>query len=288
MNSRFAESKVLSDGNGTLVFYAYDERHNRHVVIKEAVGDNSQVANEIQFLSVLSHDGIIKPIEVDPSGHFLVLPYAEGGDLLHYIDTLGEPISEDLAKLTFRKILEALVYLENKGVVHGDIKPEQILITGPVYTGDNVVLCDFGLALDASDDKEKIHGTTGYIAPEVYKSYKITHKSDVWALGMTMFVALTMRMPLYSDSESGIQFEVEMGLPGLHNDEFFEGLSEDAVDLIKQMLAEETKRITAAQALQHRWFQSSDTIKNSATIERSGPYGDAFRRDFDTYPSLEL
>ena len=275
MDCRFEKSKLLSKGNGRLIFLARDKIHNRYVVVKEAVGEDSQVTNEIQFLSVLSHDGIIKPIEVDPDGHFLVLPYAQGGDLLDYITTFGEPISEDLAKLTFRKLLEALVYLENQGVVHGDIKPEQILITGPTYTGDNIVLCDFGLARDASCDREELRGTTGYIAPEVYSSYKLTHKSDVWALGMTMVAVLNMAMPFYSESENGIQFEVKMGLPVLHQDEFFEGLSEDAVDLIKQMLAEETKRITAAQALQHRWFQSSDTIQKSTTINSTDWHGES-------------
>ena len=252
-----------------MVSLAYDHMLQRYVVIKEALDNNVQLINEIRFVSQLSHESIINPIEVDPDGRWIVLPYAEGGDLMDYLIRTEGPLSEDVARLAFRKILEALVYLYNNGIVHRDIKPEQFFINGPTFTGDNILLGDFGLACCAEyRNRNDVCGTPGYIAPEVYRKGEYTHKSDVWALGMSMLVALSGKWPFASSSAGGIEFEVMMGAT-LNSDDVFEGLSEDAVDLIKQMLEPDPlRRLTAAEALNHPWFQSPDLTPEPLSIAK--------------------
>lgn len=119
---------------------------------------------------------------------------ASGGDLLNYVRRRGR-LKEDLAKFIFRQIILGLQYINSKGILHRDIKLENILLT----TKNEVKICDFGVCNQDSSNCEtqnKQCGTLAYLAPEVCigKGYK-GFASDIWGAGVVLYVILYGTLP---------------------------------------------------------------------------------------------
>merc|ERR1711862_728724 len=130
----------------------------------------------------------------------LVVEHCEGGDLQRYMQRPGgnQTLSEKAAINVFQHIVKAVAYIHQQGIIHGDIKPENVLFTKDPFSV--VKLCDFGLSRHATDVRyfrhtgsvskvpfESKFGTVGYVAPEMYKSQHFGQAIDMWALGIMLF-----------------------------------------------------------------------------------------------------
>jgi hypothetical protein len=129
---------------------------------------------------------------------YMVLEYADGGDLATRIKRLGRMQEAELISL-LKQMLSVLQYLQNKQLLHRDIKLENILIN----SNSEIKLCDFGIAVSMQPSRvitEHV-GTPVYLAPEVVSDNGYSgFKSDIWSLGVACFIALTGDIPFKGGS----------------------------------------------------------------------------------------
>jgi tRNA A-37 threonylcarbamoyl transferase component Bud32 len=207
---RFAIRALLGTGGMGEVYRAEDIRLKRPVALKRVsrkLGADPRarehILKEAERASALNSPHIAAVYDVlEENGEvFLVMEYVEGASLRQRLRTSGQfPISEflDLAP----QCAEALAAAQKKGIVHRDIKPDNILIT----PGGQVKILDFGLAkrLPVVGEEEvtvsgdslewSLAGTPGYMAPEVLLG-EADHRSDIFALGVVFYEMLTGRHP---------------------------------------------------------------------------------------------
>ncbi|KUF94385.1 hypothetical protein AM588_10009853 [Phytophthora nicotianae] len=186
---------------------------------------------------------------------YLVMENCVGGDLFDFISQNGG-MDEHEAKTLFRHITSAINHCHEHGVVHLDIKPENLFFKVSSMQLETVKLGDFGSAmqLDENTVKKAISCTVGYAAPEVLQNGKISTAADVFSAGAVLYTILCGYSPFSAPSEDEM---VERTLSG---EIFFDELewwriSKEAKELVKQMLHSDAKqRPTMEEVLEHPWF----------------------------------
>ena len=252
--TRISTSLDMHANDGTCLHLYTDYETGNKYVIKtgQDPARQKQIQTELRILQELIHDSIIKVESVydrDGCTPGIVMRYAVGGDLGRYIRKEG-PLAEDLVKRTVKKILEALEYIHGMGIVHCDIKPANIFITGTDYTGDNVVLADFGLAVELNEYGyfNERQGTLDCAAEELFFIEKRrSEKVDIWALGVTFFECLMGDLPYVLDGNLCPQWKKDLARS--MRDHF-----PLAYDLCARMMTGAEGRISAHDALTHPWF----------------------------------
>jgi serine/threonine protein kinase len=245
-------SKAVDSLSGTVV-----------VVKRPNSPDNFENATEANILLGLSHPSIIslRDIVPTPAGPALILPYYGDGDLLDRFKRMGHCLTEAEAMAVASQILEVLVYLKGRRIVHRDIKPDNILVASPVFC--IVVLADFGLAavLPEEGTLEGWKGSPGYVAPEIWMGAEYTESVDVWSLGATLFASVAGRRLSEAQEPRKALEEIERAVRGLSEDPDLAHTSTDFRDLLKSMLAiDPSQRVSAEQALQHKWFHPTEEV----------------------------
>ncbi|MFC1835960.1 protein kinase [Thermodesulfobacteriota bacterium] len=147
----------------------------------------------------LTHENIMKVYSLErmDDQHLIVMEYVEGRSLQEIVDSAGKLTLEKAASLLVNTC-NALAYAHDRGVVHLDIKPANIL----VGTAGNVKLCDFGIARMAMGNttmatQRIITGSVGYMPPEQYRGRQfVSVRSDIYSLGATVYTALTGEVPI--------------------------------------------------------------------------------------------
>jgi serine/threonine protein kinase len=201
---------LLGEGSTCVVAEALHQQTGKSYAVKIINGDHnmsfklsSAIEREIRILKKLDHPNIIRLIEViHENGYiFVVMEHCEGGTLLDLI--LADKLHDlsDVKRL-FRQIAEAVAYLHSLGIAHGDIKPDNIVLTAD---GD-AKLIDFGYCKESllGFDEDK-SGTVQYAAPELFitGAYN-TRKADIWSLGILLFVMARGRFPYASSDDAMI------------------------------------------------------------------------------------
>jgi serine/threonine protein kinase len=255
----------IADKGWCTIYKALDPTTGAPVVLKITSDYPEALENESKLLSTVSHPSIMKPSHLIHDGNHtaLVLPYAEGGDLF---DTISSgALSESDAKRVFYNITSGLAELHRQNIRHSDIKPENILIMTHQFDPKATVLADFEAASksDAPTPCDGDLGTAFYRAPELIARKHYTEKVDIWALGITLFVALTRKFPFHSEE---FESEIVAGLPDLAYD--MRNFSAECRQLARDMLrANPNERFTAAEILAHPWF---DDVRNRGRSTQHG------------------
>lgn len=203
VQDRYRIEALLGGGGQAAVYRAYDMRLEQTVAIKQntLAGSESlkQFKREALLLARIRHPNLPRVIDhfVTPDGaQHLVMDYIEGEDLAHIVAASG-PLPEDEAVAWIRQACSALEYLHSQQppIIHRDIKPQNIKVTseGKVY------LVDFGIAkLGDAASKTTIGAmgiTPGYSPPEQYGIGGTDERSDIYALGATLYTLLTAKSP---------------------------------------------------------------------------------------------
>lgn len=147
------------------------------------------------WLRANPHEGLIAACpeheQVDDlTDKYIVMPFASHGDLLSYIDKHGGKVSDDVVRDIFLQLVSALQYLhQTAGYLHGDISPENILVSYDETGRLRVQLCDYGLACKIGS-RHHCHGKKSYMAPEHYSNQppKAKPSADIFSLAAVMFV----------------------------------------------------------------------------------------------------
>ncbi len=167
---------------------------------------------------LMKHPSIVPILDFfEQEGKFyLVMQYISGGSLEDRLEKLGwKPLPVPEALNISRQILSALDYAHQKGVIHRDVKPSNILLEG-----DRAYLGDFGIALALGRPRlttyEQVMGTRYYMSPEqIQTPLNITHLSDVYSFGCVLYEMLTGRQP-YPQSEDSKEAQYTMIAKRLH------------------------------------------------------------------------
>ncbi|GAB9474539.1 Camk protein kinase [Globisporangium polare] len=205
------------------------------------------------------HSNIIdlKDVYVDGRKVCLVTELARGGELFDHIVAFGA-FSEDRASTFAREMGGALGFLHRHGLVHKDIKPENILMSSRDAPSANFVkLADFGSAGPASvNNKLDDIGTSAYLPPELLESGICTTACDMWALGCVLYIVLSGSHPFDLDG-TATDDEVEERIkhaPVTFDFAAWTNVSAEAKDLISKLLLKDpSQRLTADQLLLHPW-----------------------------------
>jgi serine/threonine protein kinase len=248
--------RALVQKTHTVVHLARDTRTSALVAVKMSSVRNDALVREHALLLDVADDAVLRPIELVPlAGGLaaLVLPYAPGGDLFSAV--IHAPLSERVAQCVFFRLARALRGLHARAIWHRDIKLENILLmSGDLADARAVKLSDFGLArrFERGVCDDEWVGSPRYAAPELLRREPYTAAVDVWALGVTLFAALTQNFP-YDPANQ--RKEVLDGVPFMFCTTGTQWMSFPAKDLLRKMLAlAPDARLSADAVMAHAWF----------------------------------
>jgi len=177
---------------------------------------------EAKAAGTLSHRNIVTIHDVGQENdrHFLVMEYLEGQSLRDILQMQGALPLKETVEITLQ-LCDALSYAHSRGVVHRDVKPDNVHI----LPGGVIKLTDFGIARITAEPsittQGQVFGTPSYMSPEQVASHTVDHRTDLFSLGITLYEMLTGRKPFVGDSVITITYNImnnqptmPVGIPG--------------------------------------------------------------------------
>lgn len=224
LDNRYEIQEIIGVGGMAVVYKAYDNAENRTVaikILKEEFASNEEFQrrfkNESKAIAVLSHPNIVKVYDVSFGDliQYIVMEYIDGITLKEYIERNGVLPWNDAVNISIQ-ILRGLQHAHDKGIVHRDVKPQNIMILA-----DNTVkVTDFGIARFAKNESktitDKAIGSVHYISPEQVKGELTDEKADIYSIGVIMYEMLTGTLPFEAESAISVammQLQAEPKLP---------------------------------------------------------------------------
>lgn len=207
-DKRYRIMKVIGIGGMAVVFEATDMLMRRNVAVKMLKDDINNDAqsvkrfiNESKAVAMLSHPNIVNiyDVSVKDDRKYIVMELIDGITLKNYILKKGKLSFHEVMSIT-EQILMALEHAHSKGIVHRDIKPQNIMM----LKNGSVKVADFGIAklpnAETVTMTDKAIGTVFYISPEQASGKPIDRRSDIYSLGATMYEMATGKLPFVADS----------------------------------------------------------------------------------------
>ncbi|CAK8988445.1 Calcium/calmodulin-dependent protein kinase type 1 (CaM kinase I) (CaM-KI), partial [Durusdinium trenchii] len=285
---RYVLGDEIGRGNFATVFQATDSVSGNLVAVKvmnKEVAPREICENELSILEEISgkvaHQRITPIMDVyeDKENLYFVLELMRGGDFFDYVAAHGR-LSEQEAAVVIRKLCYALGALHRHGILHRDVKLENLLLheqseEEKLDMGGNAFkLGDFGFAskIDQSDSFKNPAGTMGYVAPEILDERSYSPACDVWSAGVVMYILLAGHPPFphkpgVDVASLSVQEQLEMELEAIHfgaakprwNKHLEKGawkhVSHNAKHLVTRMLrVDPARRYTTEQVLTHPWI----------------------------------
>ena len=208
LENRYQLKKLIGSGGMANVFEAEDLEENRIVAVKllkkEYLTNEEFVRrfrNESRVISVLDHPNIVKVYDVNFTGEdqYIVMEYIDGVTLNQYIHHQGQLRWKDAVHF-LRQILQALQHAHDHGVVHRDIKSQNIML----LRDGTIKVMDFGIARFAREDirsgRNKAIGSVHYISPEQACGEESDAKSDIYSVGVLLYEMLSGSVPFDGDT----------------------------------------------------------------------------------------
>ncbi|NJO00735.1 MAG: serine/threonine protein kinase [Bacteroidia bacterium] len=243
--------RILGKGGMGTVYLGRHNQIDRKVAIKElkpAFANDPSIRerfkNEAALMANLSHPNIVglhDYIET-PAGVYLVMEYVEGMPVDYYLHEVSGPIPENKVVGFFAKILDAVHYAHQLGVIHRDLKPANIMIT---RQGDIKIL-DFGIAKNISSEDSNLTqtgvrmGTIYYMSPEQIRAREVDIRSDIYSLGVTLFEMLTAQNPYHQENLS--EYDISLKIvsePLPPAKDFYPGVSDPMQKILEKATAKD-------------------------------------------------
>uniref|UniRef100_A0A3Q1CVW1 Striated muscle enriched protein kinase b n=1 Tax=Amphiprion ocellaris TaxID=80972 RepID=A0A3Q1CVW1_AMPOC len=155
-----------------------------------------------------------------------------------------------------QQVLEGLRYLHQKSIAHLDIKPENILMSGP--GSDHIRICDFGNAikLETSEEHYSKYGTPEYVAPEIVNQTPVTTATDIWPVGVITYLCLTGVSPFAGENDRATALNIR-NYNVAFEESMFSDLCKEARGFVIKLLVVDRLRPSAIECLRHPWFKVS-------------------------------
>lgn len=208
LDGRYEIQDVIGVGGMAVVYKAYDSIDDRIVAVKilkdEYLANEEfrrRFKNESKAIAVMSHKNIVKVFDVSFGDRlqYIVMEYIEGITLKEYIEQQGV-LDWKEALFFIIQILKALQHAHDKGIVHRDVKPQNIML----LENGTIKVTDFGIARFSHGETrtmtEKAIGSVHYISPEQAKGELTDEKADIYSVGVVLYEMLTGRLPFEAES----------------------------------------------------------------------------------------
>lgn len=242
--SRYEIREVLGTGGMATVYRAYDPLFERDValkVLRQELLHDAQVrerfVQEARLITHLEHPAIVPIYDVEHKGErlFFVMRYMTGGSLVERIQQRS--LSLDAIARILQRVGDALDYAHNRGVVHRDVKPGNVLFDEE----ENAYISDFGIAKIANGSSKLssgIIGTPTHISPEQALGKPVDGRSDLYSLGVILFEMLCGRTPFEATTPLGMAFK-HASAPVPHIRDIDPGLPRGIDTVLTKALAKE-------------------------------------------------
>jgi len=279
LDGRYELRELIGVGGMANVYKAFDVAEKRTVAVKilrEEFMNNEEFLrrfrNESRAISLLSHPNIIKVYDVSFGNRIqsIVMEYIDGISLKEYIEQ--EKVIRWKEALHFTvQVLRGLQHAHDRGIVHRDIKPQNIML----LSDGTIKIADFGIArFSRSSDRtitDKAIGSVHYISPEQASGAETDARTDIYSTGVLLFEMLTGKLPFEADSPVSVaikQIQAQPNLPSALNPDIPKGLEEI---VLKAMQKDANKRYHSAAEM----LRDIEAFKRNPSISFAYRYLDA-------------
>ncbi|XP_030274296.1 serine/threonine-protein kinase ULK1a isoform X3 [Sparus aurata] len=219
----FNRKDLIGHGAFAVVFKGrHKEKRDWEVAVKcinkkNLAKSQSLLGKEIKILKELKHENIVRLLDYQEIGGcvYLVMEYCNGGDLAEYLHSKGT-LSEDTIHIFLQQISQAMKILQSKGILHRDLKPQNILLCHPEGRRSSPIntcikIADFGFArhLQTNTMAATLCGSPMYMAPEVIMSQHYDAKADLWSIGTIVYQCLTGKAPFHASTPQELRLFYE-------------------------------------------------------------------------------
>jgi len=210
--------KEIGSGATSTVYLALDPFSNQQVALKLfnlnmqhdtnlAKAHRRLLLTEASLVGKLSHPHIVKVFDavMDGAVNYMVMEYIEGETLERYAEVDHLLPLNTVAEIIY-KCCKALEYAQHQGVIHRDIKPANILLCGK----SDIKISDFGAAVLVSQQTTQVSGvgSPAYMSPEQIEEKLLTHQTDIYSLGVTMYKLLTGKLPFDAGNNYSLIYQI--------------------------------------------------------------------------------
>ena len=309
LDGRYEIKELIGVGGMANVYHCYDSIDDREVaikILKDEFLDNEdfirRFKNESKAIAVLNHPNIVRVYDVSFGDmiQYIVMEYIDGITLKEYIEMQGVLDWKETLHLT-TQILKALQHAHENGIVHRDIKPQNIML----LQDGSIKVTDFGIARFSSNATrtmtEQAIGSVHYIAPEQARGDKTDGKTDIYSVGVMMYEMLTGRLPFDADSAVSValmQLQTTAKRPRQINPDIPAGLEEITVKAMQKTpdsryhsaveMLSDIERFRLNPSISFEYNYMNEKTGYSDAVKKSKKYHDSDKKeskeDFDDSP----
>lgn len=234
--------RMLASGAQSSVWLADSTHGELAVKVPRTEEGVEALKREIALFEKLDLPGLVPLVDHDPDARWMAMERIDGSPIDQWASGQSDQAIVEIA----RSLVEILQGLHAQGVVHGDLKPDNVLVTpqGKVY------LLDLGIASLTDEARSGFRGTLGYAAPEVLQGEPATERSDLYGLGALLYRCLAQRDPFESNDPSALAYLPMVTLP-LPPSTWRPGLPFDLEETVLKLLSRDpAKRPPDARAVE--------------------------------------
>jgi len=206
--------KEIGRGATSTVYLAIDSFTKQKVALKvfNVYGSNNKtlrklLMNEASLAGKLSHPNIVRILDssMDEYLNYVAMEYIDGETLERFTDANNLLPLIRVAEIAY-KCCRALEYAQHQGVIHRDIKPANILLCG----NNDIKISDFGASVIENQHITQVNGvgSPAYMSPEQIKELQLSHQTDIYSLGVTMYKLLTGRLPFNATNNYSMIYQI--------------------------------------------------------------------------------
>mgnify|MGYP001455621754 CR=1 FL=1 len=238
LDGRYSIESLVGVGGMANVYRGTDLKTGNQIavkVLKDEFLDNEELVrrfkNESKAISILSHPNIVKVYDVSVTDklQYIVMEYVDGITLKEYLKQRGGALTWKETVHFATQILSALQHAHSKGIIHRDVKPQNIML----LADGSIKMMDFGIArfsrAQSQTVSDKAIGSVHYISPEQARGDITDEKSDIYSVGVMMYEMLTGQLPFQSDNSVSVaimQLQTDPVKPREINSSIPEGLEQ--------------------------------------------------------------
>jgi len=233
------------------------------------------IRRELDILHMLSEsDTIVRLVDYFESSlqSIILTEYLTGGELFERISSREYNLTEEKCREFVTQVVTGLIFIHGKGVLHLDMKPNNIVCVSRKEEDLRIKIIDFGLAR-CMDGEQSIPittcGTPEFMSPEVMKCTRASPASDMWSLGVIIFMMVTGGFsPFYSHKQLKMQRKILRGNYNIEHQQFA-SVSREAKDIVRALLVVvPSNRMTTVECHDHKWLGRRANTDNGMTEVR--------------------